>query len=171
MTRFTGMHLYEGHLQSSWTHYSKLELCGAVVTVSFLKYQGPPLVSDVLLTVLHPLLENVLQTVDHFEISCLGAPFSWSEKPILHGVISGLYGRCSNGVPLIHFFQAEHKIQFITCPMWFLGFSNHEKWASRQILKWSMVCSTFLRSGWNVVRSALLAKGGTSKKRQSLHLH
>jgi hypothetical protein len=29
---------------------------------------------------LHPLLENVLQTVDHFEISSLGAPFSWSEK-------------------------------------------------------------------------------------------
>jgi hypothetical protein len=23
----------------------------------------------------------VLQTVDHFEISCLGAPFSWLEKP------------------------------------------------------------------------------------------
>jgi hypothetical protein len=37
--------------------------------------------SDALLTTLHPLLENVLQTVDHFEISCLGAPFSWLEKP------------------------------------------------------------------------------------------
>jgi hypothetical protein len=34
-----------------------------------------------LLTTLHPLLENVLQTVDHFEISCLGAPISWFEKP------------------------------------------------------------------------------------------
>jgi hypothetical protein len=40
----------------------------------------PPLVSDALLTTLHPLLENVLQIVDHFEISCLGAPFSWLEK-------------------------------------------------------------------------------------------
>jgi hypothetical protein len=39
------------------------------------------LASDELLTTLHPLLENVLQTVDHFEISCLGAPFSWLEKP------------------------------------------------------------------------------------------
>jgi hypothetical protein len=29
----------------------------------------------------------------------------------------------------------------------------------------------FLRSGQNVVRSALLAKGGTSKKRLSPHLH
>jgi hypothetical protein len=40
-----------------------------------------PLASDTLLTTLHPLLENVLQTVDHFEISWLGAPFSWLEKP------------------------------------------------------------------------------------------
>jgi hypothetical protein len=40
-----------------------------------------PSASDALLTTLHPLLENVLQTVDHFEISCLGAPFSWLEKP------------------------------------------------------------------------------------------
>jgi hypothetical protein len=39
------------------------------------------LASDTLLTTLHPLLEDVLQTVDHFEISCLGAPFSWYEKP------------------------------------------------------------------------------------------
>jgi hypothetical protein len=43
-------------------------------------FEVPPLASDVL-TTLHPLLENVLQTVDHFEISCLGAPFSWLEKP------------------------------------------------------------------------------------------
>jgi hypothetical protein len=40
-----------------------------------------PVESDALLTTLHPLLENVLQTVKHFEISCLGAPFSWLEKP------------------------------------------------------------------------------------------
>jgi hypothetical protein len=33
------------------------------------------------------------------------------------------------------------------------------------------ICSTFSRSGWSVVRSASLAKGGTSKKRLSPHLH
>jgi hypothetical protein len=44
-------------------------------------FEVPPLASDALLTTLHPLLGNVLQTVDHFEISCLGAPFSWLEKP------------------------------------------------------------------------------------------
>jgi hypothetical protein len=36
---------------------------------------------------------------------------------------------------------------------------------------WQMVCSTFLRSGWSVVRSASLSNGGTLKKRPSLHLH
>jgi hypothetical protein len=30
---------------------------------------------------LPPLLENVLQTIDHFKISCLRASFSWLEKP------------------------------------------------------------------------------------------
>jgi hypothetical protein len=39
------------------------------------------LASDALLITFHPLLKNVLQTVDHFEISCLRAPFSWLEKP------------------------------------------------------------------------------------------
>jgi hypothetical protein len=90
-------------------------------------FEVPPLASDALLTKLHPLLENVLQTVDHFEISCLGAPFSWLEKPRNRmGARSGLYGGCSNGVPPIHFSQAEHRIRFRSCPMRFLGISNHE---------------------------------------------
>jgi hypothetical protein len=63
-------------------------------------------------------------------------------------------------------------IQCRSRPMRFLGFSNHEKGAPRQeISKWSTVCSIFSRSEWSVVRSASLAKGGTSKKRPSLHLH
>jgi hypothetical protein len=53
-----------------------------------------------------------------------------------------------------------------------LGFYNHEEGAVRQeISKWLTVCSTFSRRGWSVVRSASLAKGGTSKKRLSPHLH
>jgi len=44
-------------------------------------FEVPPLASDARLTMLHTLLENVLQTVDHFEISCLRALFSWLEKP------------------------------------------------------------------------------------------
>jgi hypothetical protein len=89
-----------------------------------------------------------------------------------HGARSGLYGGCSYGVPPIHFFQAEHRIQFKSHPMRFLGFSNHEKGALKQeISKWSTVCSTFSRSGCSVVISILLAKGGTSRKRPSPHLH
>jgi hypothetical protein len=89
-----------------------------------------------------------------------------------HGPRSGLYGGCSNGVPPIKFFQAEHRIQFRYRPMRLLGFSNHEKGALRQeISKWPTICSTFSRSGWSVVRSESLAKGGTSKKRPSPHLH
>jgi hypothetical protein len=44
-------------------------------------FEVPPLANEALLTTLHPLFENVLQTVDYFEISCLGASFSWLEKP------------------------------------------------------------------------------------------
>jgi hypothetical protein len=89
-----------------------------------------------------------------------------------NGVRSGLYGGCSDGVPPINFFQAESRIQFRSRSMWFMDFSNHEKGALRQeISKWSMVCSTFSRSGRSVVRSASLAKGGTLKKRPLLHLH
>jgi hypothetical protein len=44
-------------------------------------FEVPPSESDALLTTLRPLLENVLQTVDHFEISFFGTPFSWLEKP------------------------------------------------------------------------------------------
>jgi hypothetical protein len=63
-------------------------------------------------------------------------------------------------------------IQSISRPMRFPGFFNHEKGAPRQeISKCSTVCSTFSRSGWSVVRSASLAKGGISKKRPSPHLH
>jgi hypothetical protein len=63
-------------------------------------------------------------------------------------------------------------IQSRSRPMRFLGFYNHEKGAPRQeISKRSTVCSTSSRSGWSVVRSRSLAKGGTSKKRPSPHLH
>jgi hypothetical protein len=39
-------------------------------------FEVPPLASDALLTTIHPLLKNVLQIVDHFEISFLGDLFS-----------------------------------------------------------------------------------------------
>jgi hypothetical protein len=89
------------------TCYSESELCGGTVTVSF--FEVPPLASDALLTTLHPLLENVMQTVDHFEIS-RSSLFMVGKAQKSHGARSGLYGGCSNGVPPIHFpirFRAE----------------------------------------------------------------
>jgi hypothetical protein len=49
-------------------------------------------------------------------------------------------------------------------PMRFLGFSHHDKGAPRQDFE-------VINGGWSVVKSASLAKGGTSKKRPSPHLH
>jgi hypothetical protein len=49
--------------------------------VDGLFFKVPPLASAALLTMLHPLFKNMLQTVDHFEISCLGASFSLLENP------------------------------------------------------------------------------------------
>jgi hypothetical protein len=49
-----------------------------------------------------------------------------------HGARSGLCDGCSNGIPPIHLFQAEHRIQFRSWPIRFLDFSSHEKGASRQ---------------------------------------
>jgi hypothetical protein len=90
----------------------------------------------------------------------------------LHGATYGLYGGCSDGVPPIQFFQAEYRIKFGSRPMRFLGFSKREKGApGQEISKWSTVCSKFSISGWSVVRSVSLAKGGTSKKRPSSYLH
>jgi hypothetical protein len=135
-------------------------------------FEIPQLASGALVTTLHPLLENVLQTVDRFEISCLGAPFSWLEKP------RNLMGRdldCMADVLMgFHrstFSKPNTEFNSDLAPMRFLGFSNHEKGDLRQeISKRSTVFSTFSRSGWSVVRSASLAKGGTSQKRPSPHL-
>jgi hypothetical protein len=82
---------------------------------------------------LHPLLENVLQTVDHLEISCLGAPFSWLEKlRKLMGArseLNSVFGleKLDQWNPI-----RTSAIQSRSRPMRFLGFSNHEKGAPRQ---------------------------------------
>jgi hypothetical protein len=96
-------------------YYSKSELCGGVVTVSFLKY--------LLWQVMH-----FLQCSTHFskhaaDCSALKNFLPWSSLFLVgkaqksHEASSGLYGGCSDEVPLIHFFHAEHRIQFISHPM------------------------------------------------------
>jgi hypothetical protein len=130
-------------------------------------FEVPTSTNDALLTTLHQLLENVPQTVDYFEISCLGAPFPWLEKPRNHmgrdlnWILCSARTKWIGGTPLEPTSYSPD-----LAPMRFLGISNHEKGAPRQeISKWSTVCSKFSRSGWSVVRSASLTKGGTSKKR------
>jgi hypothetical protein len=83
----SGGEKYEGHLQSSWTHLllrvGTLWRCG-----DGLFLEVPPLASDALRTTLHPLLENLLHTVYHFEISCLWLHFhGWKGPKIAWGEI------------------------------------------------------------------------------------
>jgi hypothetical protein len=74
-------------------------------------FEVPPLKSDALLTTLHPFLENVLQTVCRKLQEDSGTSgfdlFMVEKAHKSHGSRSGLYGGCSDGVPSIHFFQAE----------------------------------------------------------------
>jgi hypothetical protein len=156
----------EGRLKSSWTHF-------ITPSGNFVEVRWRSLFRDALLTTLHPFLENELQTFDLFALSCLVAPFSRLEKP------RNRMGRDPNWIPCsawknwIGETPLEHpSYSPDLAPLQFLGFINHEKGATRQeISKWSTVCSTFSRNGCGVVRSASLAKGGTSKKRPSSHLH
>jgi hypothetical protein len=55
-----------------------------------------------------PLLENVLQTVGHFEISCLKTPFLWLEKARNHvgrdmnSILCLAWEKWISGTPLEH---------------------------------------------------------------------
>jgi hypothetical protein len=97
-------------------------------------FEVPPLASDALLTMLHPLLENVLQTVDHFEISFLGAPslFMVGKSQKSHGERSEL--NCVFGLEKVDRWNPirTSAIQSRSRPMRFLGFSNHENGSPRQ---------------------------------------
>jgi hypothetical protein len=51
-------------------------------------FEVPPLASDALLTTFHSLLENVLQTIDHFEIFASELRFHvWKSPEIAWGEI------------------------------------------------------------------------------------
>jgi hypothetical protein len=98
-------------------YYSESELRGGAVTVSFSKY-------------LPWQAMHFLQRSTHFSKTCcrplITSKFLVSELPF-HGRKS-----CSNGALPIHFFHAEHRIQFRSRPMRFMVSSNHEKGAPRQ---------------------------------------
>jgi hypothetical protein len=156
---------YEGHSKSSWTHlitpnWNFVEVRWRSVFRSTspgkrcTSYNAPPTsrkrAAD------NWSLRNSLPRSSVFRVG---------KAQKSQGARSELYGGCCIVVPPIHLFQAEqHRIQFRSHPLRYLGFYNHKNGAPRQaISKWSTVCSTLSRSGWSVVRSAPLPKGGTLK--------
>jgi hypothetical protein len=92
------------------SYYFESELCGGAVTVSFSKYFPWQAM-------------HFLQRSTHFSKTCCRPfitskflaselPFHGCKSPEIALARSGLYGGCSNGVSPIHFFHAEHRIQF-----------------------------------------------------------
>jgi hypothetical protein len=82
-----------------------------------------------------------------------------------HGAESGQYGGYSDGVTSISVSASIATFQSCNAdaPLRLL---RHPKEGS-----FKTTVTLFSRSGWNVVRNASLAKGSTSKKRPSPHLH
>jgi hypothetical protein len=82
-----------------------------------------------------------------------------------HGTRSGLYGGYFNGVPPI------------SVSAFIATFQSHNADAPLRLLRhpkkglFKTTVTPISRSGRSVVRSASLAKGGTSKERPSPHLH
>jgi hypothetical protein len=146
-------------------YYSKSELCRGAVTVSFSKYFSWQTM-------------HFLQRSTHFSKTCcrpiLTSKFLSSELPLQVSKSPEIawceiwiefcvrLGKSGSVEPLQNI---RHTVQI--SPHAISGLFQPWKGSS----EWSTVCSTFSRSGWSVVRSALFAKGGTSKKRPSPHLH
>jgi hypothetical protein len=156
--------IYEGRFKSSWTHLITPSRCG-----DGLFFKVPPLASDALLTTLHPLLENVLQTVDHFEISCLGAPFLWLEEPrnlmgrdmdCMADVLMGFH-RSTFSKP-----NTEFNLDLVPWDLWVFPTVNREL-RGKKFRSGQRHAARFRKVG----RSGSLAKGGTSKKRPSPYFH
>jgi hypothetical protein len=124
-------------------------------------FKVPPLASYVILTTLHSLLKNVLQIVcrNLQEDNGTGgfyfkAPFSWLEKP------KNRMGRDPDC--MVDVVMGFHRSRGAHAPLRLLRRPKMDSFKT--------TVTPFSRSGWNVVRSASLAKGGTSKRRPSPHL-
>jgi hypothetical protein len=105
-------------------YYSESELCGGVVTFFFrstslfkrcTSYNAPP--------------TSRKRAIDRWSLRNFlprSSLFMVGKAQKSHGARSVLYGECSNGVPPIHFFQTEHRIQFRSRSMRFLGLGSSE---------------------------------------------
>jgi hypothetical protein len=160
--------IYGGRLKSSWTH--PIIRVGTLWRCSDGLFRSTPLANCALLTALHALLENVLQIVcrklqDSGTRGFLprSSLFMVGKAQKSHG--PRLYGRCSNGVPPM------------SVSATIATFQSRNADAPRRLLRhlkkgpFKTTVTLFSRSGWSVVRSESLAKGGNSKERPSPHLH
>jgi hypothetical protein len=121
-------------------------------------FEVPPLASDTLLTTLHP--ENVLQTVDHFEISCLGAPFSWLEKPrnrMGRDLNSILFSAWKKWIGWTSYDHPSYNPDLAPCDFW-----------AFPTMKRELRCKKFRSDQRSTAR---FREVGTTKNRPSPHLH
>jgi hypothetical protein len=152
-------------------NYSESELCGGAVTVSFSKYLAWQAM-------------HFLQRSTHFSKTCcrllITSKFLVSELLFVvgkghksHGARSGLYSRCSDGVPLIHFFQAEHRIQFGSRPHAISGLFQSWK-GSSEVRNFEVINGLqHVFEKWvERCKKCIACQGrGTSKERPSQHIH
>jgi hypothetical protein len=82
-----------------------------------------------------------------------------------HGARSGLYDGCSDRVPPSSVSSSIGTFQSRNADAPLRLFRHRKKVSIKTTV------TPFSRSGWSVVRNISLAKGGTSKKRPSPHLH
>jgi hypothetical protein len=150
------------------SYYSELELCGGAVTVSFSKYI-PWQAMHFLQRSTHSSKTCCRPLIASKFFAYLGAPFSWLEKPRnrmerdLNWILHSAWKKWIGGTPLEH---PPYSPDLAPCDIWAFSIMKRELRCKK-----STVCSTFSRSGWSVVRSASLAKEGTSEKRPSPHLN
>jgi hypothetical protein len=148
--------LYEGHLQSSWTHlinpsrnFEEVRwrslFRSTYLGERCLSYNAPPTsrkrATD------RWSLQHFLPRSSLFMVG--KAQKSHGSRSELDSVFS--LEKVDRWNPI-----RTSAIQSRSRPMRFLGFSNHENWVPRkEISKWSTVCSTFSRSGWSLLRGVL----------------
>jgi hypothetical protein len=89
-----------------------------------------------------------------------------------HGARYGLYGGCLVGFHLTIFSKPNTEFSSDIAPFNFWAFPTMKReFPGKKFRSDQRFAARFRRSGWSVLRSTSLAKGGTSKKRPSQHLH
>jgi hypothetical protein len=124
--------MYEGRLRSSETHL--ITRRGNFVQVRWRSLSRSTSLGKRCTSYNAPPTSRRKRAADHWSLrNFLPRSFLFmvGKAQKSHGARSELYGGCSDGVPPIHFFQAEYRLQLRSRPMLFVGFSNHEKGAQR----------------------------------------